>query len=120
MDFLDPVLEFFKTVLGPVWDFFVSTKVPEQIDSIDPKGLFTNPWFLVPFIAGLAWEVYKTQFVNIIIILLLMGSWAFFGTPYMKDLAAQDEIELGAILPLVAGACAVLAIIVYLLFFKKE
>lgn len=114
--FLSGILLFFK----PVGDFVVSTKVPEQVENIDYQALFTNAWFLVPYLAVLAWNAYKRQPYTIVIILLLSGSWAFFGTPYMQALMKQDEIQLEAILPLVGGACAVLGIIVYLIFFKTE
>jgi hypothetical protein len=119
-EFLDPVIagivSFFKSILA----FIVSTKVPEQIDKIDYKGLFSNSWFLVPYIAMLAWDVYKQAINSIIIILLLTGVWAFFGTPYMKAIMGQDEIQLNAILPLVGGACAVAGFIIYRIFFRSE
>ena len=104
----------------PILDFIVATKVPEQIDKIDYKGLFTNGWFLVPYIGMLAWDVYKQAFNSIIIVLLLTGSWAFFGTPYMKGIIGQEEIQLNAVLPLVAGACAVLGFIIYRIFFRSD
>jgi hypothetical protein len=122
-EFLDPVLEATKSFFmffKPVVDFIVSTKVPEQIDKIDYKGLFTNAWFLVPYIAFLAWNVYKQAINAIIITLLLTGSWAFFGTQYMKDIMGREEVALDAILPIVAGACLVLGIIIYRLFLKSD
>lgn len=122
-EFLDPVFAAAKSffmLFKPVWNFVVSTKVPEQIDKIDYKGLFSNGWFLVPYIAMLAWNVYKQAINSIIIVLLLTGCWAFFGTPYMKAIMAQDEIQLNAILPLVAGACVVFGFIIYRIFFKSD
>jgi len=104
----------------PVVDFFVETKIPEQIDNIQYKELFTNGWFLVPYLSWLAWNVYKRQFNSLITILLLSGSWAFFGTPYMRGVMNQETIQLGTILPLVGGACTVLGIIIYIFFFKSE
>ncbi|MCK4840000.1 MAG: hypothetical protein KAS94_14445 [Desulfobulbaceae bacterium] len=119
-EFLDPFFaataSFFKAIL----DFFISTKIPAQIDKIDYKGLFSNGWFMVPYIAMLAWNVYKQAINSIIIIVLLSGCWAFFGTPYMQAIMAQDEIPLNAILPLVAGACAVFGFIIYRIFFKSD
>lgn len=122
-EFLDPVfaaVKAFFMFFQPVLDFFVSTKVPEQIDKIDYKGLFSNGWFLVPYIAMLAWNVYKQAINSLLIILLLTGCWAFFGTPYMKEIIAQDELQLSAVLPLVAGACTVLGFIIYRIFFKSD
>jgi hypothetical protein len=122
-EFLDPVfaaLKSFFMFFKPVLDFIVATKVPEQIDSIDYKGLFSNSWFLVPYIAMIAWNIYKQAFNSLIIILLFTGCWAFFGTPYMQEIVGQEEIALETVLPLVAGACAVLGFIIYRIFFKSD
>jgi hypothetical protein len=107
---------FFK----PVLDFIIETKVPEQIDSIDYKGLFSNAWFLVPYIATIAWNIYKQAVNSLIIIVLLTVSWAFFGTPYMKEILARDEVPLGSVLPIVGGACAVFGFIIYRIFLKSD
>ena len=122
-EFLDPVFAAIKSFFmffKPDLDFIVATKGPEQIDSIDYKGLFSNSWFLVPYIAMIAWNIYKQAFNSLIIILLFTGCWAFFGTPYMQEIMGRDEIQLEAVLPLVAGACAVLGFIIYRIFFKSD
>jgi hypothetical protein len=122
----DIVASVWESLLGfflffkPVLDFAVATKVPEQVENIDYKALFANGWFLAPYLALIAWNIYKQQVYSIIIILLFTGSWAFFGTPYMQGILSQEQIQLEAVLPLVGGACAVLGIIVYLIFFKAE
>jgi hypothetical protein len=110
----------FLTFFKPVLDFVISTKVPEQIENIKYQELFTNGWFLTPYLALIAWNIFRKQIYTIIIILLFSGSWAFFGTPYMQDVMQQDQIQLETILPLVGGACVVLGITVYLIFFKSE
>ncbi len=107
---------FFK----PVGDFITSTGIPDQIQGVKYRELFTNPWFLVPYLGLLGWNFYKKQLNTLIIILLLTGSWAFFGTPYMRGIVSKGEVTLDAILPLVFGACVVLGVIVYLIFFKSE
>lgn len=122
-DIVASIWEFMKEFLlffTPVWDFVISTKVPEQIENIDYQALCTNGWFLAPYLALIAWNLYKKQIYSTIIILLFTGSWAFFGTPYMRGIMQQDEIQLGAILPLIGGACAVIGVTVYLIFFKAE
>lgn len=122
-EFLVPVWEIIKSFImffKPVLDFIVATKIPEQIDTVDYKGLFTNAWFLVPYISMLAWYVYKQALNSLIIVVLLTGSWAFFGTPYMEGIMAQDEIALEAVLPIVGGACAVLGFIIYRIFMKSD
>ena len=122
-EFLEPVWGVIKSFImffEPVLDFIISTKIPEQIENVEYKELFTNAWFLVPYIGMIGWNIYKQAVNNIIIILLLTVSWAFFGTDYMQDVLAQDEIALEAVLPMIAGACTVLGIIFYLVFFKDD
>ena len=122
-EFLEPVWGVIKSFImffEPVLDFIISTKIPEQIENVEYKELFTNGWFLVPYLGMIGWNIYKQAVNNIIIILLLSGSWAFFGTPYMQEVLGQEQIQLDAVLPLVAGACTVLGIIIYIIFFKDE
>lgn len=104
----------------PVVDFIVATKVLKQIEDIDYQALFSNGWFLAPYLALIAWNIYRRQVYSVIIILLFTGSWAFFGTPYMQGILGQEQIQLAAVLPVVGGACLVLGIIIYLIFFKAE
>lgn len=115
----DTIKAFFL-FFAPIVDFIVETKVPEQLENIRYKELAGNPWFLVPYLGWLAWMLFKKQLNTLVIVLLLSGSWAFFGTPYMRGVMGQDQVELGSILPLLIGACTVLGIVVYLLFFKHE
>jgi len=122
-DFLTPIFSAIKAFFmffKPVLDFVIATKVPEQIESIDYKGLFTNGWFLAPFIAMIGWNIYKKALNTLIMIGLFTASWAFFGTPFMQEILAEDEIQLDTILPLIAGACTVLGIGVYIIFFKSD
>lgn len=123
LDFLAPVFSAIKSFFmffKPVLDFIISTKVPEQLETIDYKGLFSNGWFLVPYIAMIGWNIYKQAITTIILILLFTGSWAFFGTPLMQDIVGQDEMRLDTVLPLVAGACVVLGIAIYVFLFKSD
>ena len=122
-EFLDPVFAAIKSFFmffKPVLEFIISTKVPEQVENVDYKGLFSNGWFLVPYLAMIGWNVYKKAINALVVIVLLTGGWAFCGTPYMQDVLGREEIALEAVLPLVAGACTILAIIVYIYFFKDE
>ena len=122
-EFLGPVFAAIKSFFMffmPVIDFIISTKVPEQVENIDYKGLFSNGWFLIPYLAIIGWNIYKKAINALIVIILLTGAWAFCGTPYMQDVLGREEIALEAVLPLVVGACTILAIIVYIFFFKDE
>jgi len=122
-EFLGPVFAAIKSFFmffKPVLDFIIATKVPEQIDNIDYKGLFSNGWFLVPYLAMIGWDIYTKAITSLMIIILLTGCWAFFGTPYMQEILGQDEIPINAVLPLVGGACGVLGFIIYRIFFTQE
>lgn len=122
-DFIASIWELvrqFFLFFRPVVDFIIATKVPEQIENIDYQALFSNGWFLVPYLALIAWNIYRRQPYSVIIILLFTGSWAAFGTPYMQGLLGQEQIQLEAVLPVVGGGCLVLAITIYLIFFKSE
>jgi hypothetical protein len=110
----------FFLIFKPLGDFIVRTGVPDQIENVKYKELFSNGWFLVPYLGMIAWNIYKKQLKTIIVILLFSGSWAFFGTPYMHNIMTRDEVTLDAILPLVGGAVVVLGIIIYLVFLKSE
>lgn len=122
-DTIEAIWDTIKAVFfffAPVVDFIVETKVPEQLEKIQYQELFTNGWFLVPYLAWIIWNLYKRQINSLITILLLSGSWVFFGTPYMRNIMNQETIQLGSIIPLVGGACLVLGVIIYIYFFKSE
>ena len=104
----------------PLIDFVISTKIPEQIEAIDAAGLFTNPWFLVPFIGIMGWLIFKQSFDSIILIALFFGVWAFWGTPYMQEVLSAGEPQIEKILPLLGGGVAIIGIVVYVIFFRSE
>lgn len=97
-----------------------TTHLPEQIKEVDFAALFTNPWFLVPFIGLVGYLVYKQAFRDLIIMGLLMGVWYATGTEYMQTLVVGDELQVNKVLPLLFGGAAVLGIIIYLLFGRSD
>ena len=101
---------------GKIVDLVKSTQIPRQINEVDFVGLFTNPWFMVPFVAFIGWQVYKANFRDIIIMVLIIGVWYVSGTPYMQTLIVGGELQIGKILPVLFGGATVLGIIIYLLF----
>jgi hypothetical protein len=100
--------------------WYDSTHVHEQILEVDFVGLFTNPWFIIPFGILLAWMLYKQQWRDIIIITALVGIWWFSGTDYMHTLIVDGEIQIEKILPLIFGGAAVVGFIIYLLFGRSD
>ena len=107
---------FFQKIL----DFFQQTHVLEQIRDVDAAGLFTNPWFMVPFVGLMGYLVYKKSFRDIIILLIFIGVWWVSGTDYMQTLIVRGEIQIGKILPVIAGGAAALGVVIYLLFGRSD
>ncbi len=103
-----------------IGDVLQATQIPQQVKDVDAAGLFTNPWFLIPFIALIGYQVYKQAFRDMIIMGLLLGVWYVSGTPYMQNLVVGNELQMNKVLPLLFGGAVVLGIIIYLLFGRSD
>lgn len=109
-------MDFFTKIV----EFIQSTNVLQQFKDVDAVGLFTNPWFLVPFICLIGYMLYKQDFKEIIVIIIGFVCWHISGTEYMKTLIVGDEIQLAKVLPVVFGAACILAIIIYMYFGRSD
>lgn len=96
-------------------NFAESTKIPQQIEDVD-LGIFTNPWFMVPFIAMIGWWLFKKEFKSIIVAGIFLGIWYLTGTEYMQTLIVDGELQIGKILPIMFGGAAILGFVVYMYF----
>jgi hypothetical protein len=105
---------------GKIVDLINATHIPEQISQVDAGGLFTNWYFLVPFICLIAYLLYKQAFTNIILIAIGIGVWYFTGTQYMHELVVNGEIQVEKVLPVAFGAIVVLGVVIYLLFGRSD
>ncbi len=103
--------------IGTWW---VSTHVPEQIKDVDAAGLFTNPWFIVPFGSMVCYMAWKQSWRDLIIIATFVAVWWISGTEYMHTLLVGDIVQMDKILPVVFGGAAVLGFIIYLLFGRSD
>ncbi|WP_456385439.1 hypothetical protein [Desulfolithobacter sp.] len=103
-------------VLSQIGDLVQATGIPEQIQDVDAGALFANPWFLVPFVLFIGYELYKQAFRDIIIVALIIGVWWVSGTDYMQTLVVGDELQISKVLPVLFGGATVLGVIIYLLF----
>ena len=101
---------------GKIVDFMSSTHIPQQIQDVDAGGLFTNPWFMVPLVSLIGWNIYKQAFREIIIIIAIIGIWYLSGTHYMQTLIVDGELQIGKILPVMFGGAAVLGFVIYMFF----
>ena len=101
-------------------DFIDSTQVLQQFKEVDAVGLFTNPYFLVPFICLIGYMLYKQDFREIILIVIGLGCWHISGTEYMHTLIVGDELQLAKVLPIVFGAACILGLIIYMYFGRSD
>ena len=106
--------------LQKIFDFIQQTHVLEQIRDVDAAGLFTNPWFMVPFVGLIGYLVYKRSFRDIAILAIFIGIWWFSGTEYMQSLTMKGEIQIGKILPVLAGGAVALGVVIYPLFGRSD
>ena len=109
---LDTVGSFFSKI----GDLVQATNLPDQIKDVDSVGLFTNPWFMVPFVAMVVYMVYKQAFRDLIIIGIIIAIWWVSGTEYMQTLVVGDELQINKVLPVLFGGAAVLGFVIYLFF----
>jgi hypothetical protein len=103
-------------IFSKIVDLMASTHIPQQLEDVDIGGLFTNPWFLVPFVTFIGWNVYKQAFKEIILVLIIIGVWYVSGTHYMQTLIVNGELQIGKILPVMFGGAALLGIVIYMYF----
>ncbi len=100
--------------------WFESTHIQQQIMDVDYAGLFTNPWFLVPFVALVVYLLYKQAFRDLIIVFIFVAVWWVGGTDYMHTLTVDGILQLDKVLPVVFGGFAVLALVLYMLFGRSD
>ncbi len=108
------------SIFSFIGDWLQATHLPEQIKDVDFAGLFSNPWFLVPFVGLVGYQIYKQAFRDLIIMALLMGVWYMSGTQYMQTLVVGDELQVNKVLPLLFGGAVVIGIIIYLFFGRSD
>ncbi|PIE56870.1 MAG: hypothetical protein CSA34_01865 [Desulfobulbus propionicus] len=96
------------------------THIPEQVADVDYVGLFTNPWFLVPFVIFVGYMLYKQAWRDLIIIGVIIGGWIVTGTEYMQTLVVGDELQVRKVLPVMFGGAVVLGFLIYLIFGRSD
>ncbi|MCG6931377.1 MAG: hypothetical protein LJE64_12560 [Desulfofustis sp.] len=108
-----------KEFFAKIWAFVESTKVVEQVKDVD-VALFTNPWFMVPFVALVLYLIWKLRWRDLVFLAIFIGVWWVSGTEYMETLVVGEELQVGKVLPVMFGGAAVLGIIIYLLFGRSD
>lgn len=100
--------------------WFESTHLQQQIKDVDYIGLFSNPWFIVPFGMMVLYMVFKQKWRDLIIITVFVGVWWVSGTEYMNTLIVGDELQIDKILPVIFGGAGALGVVIYLLFGRSD
>jgi len=109
--------EFFTSII----EFIASTKVLEQFENWDTVGLFTNPWFLVPFIGMIIYFIVKQEIKSLALTGLAVALFMFLGSSYVEGLIDEKGfIQLNKVLPIVAMGVAGVAVVIYLYFMRGD
>ena len=108
-------MEFFATFV----DLLDSTKVPDQIREVKVADLFTNPWFLAPFLLFIGYNLYRQSVNTLVITGLVVGLWIFSGSTMMEGLIVDGHLQLDKLLPVAGVYLAAVAIAIYFLFMRE-
>jgi len=101
-------------------DFINATQIPTQLHEVDIHGLFTNGYFLAPFILLLGYMVFKRAINGMIMLGIGIGLWVFSGTPYVQQIYINGEVQMDKVLPVVAVAVIALGVMVYVFFIRSD
>lgn len=101
-------------------EWFVSIHIQEQIRDVDVIGLFTNPWFIIPFVLMVCYMFFRQKWKDLIITTIFIAVWWVSGTNYMNSLLVNGEISVEKILPVVFGGAVALGFVIYLLFGRSD
>jgi hypothetical protein len=106
--------------LTNIKDWFAATHVQEQVKDVDFVGLFTNPWFIIPFAVFVLYSLFRQKWKDLIIVAIFVAIWWVSGTNYMNSLLVNGEIQINKILPVIFGGAAVLGFVIYLFFGRSD
>jgi hypothetical protein len=106
--------------LGQMVDFLNSTNVPQQFREVDVRGLFTNSWFMAPFVAFILYNLYKQAMNTLVMTFLGFGLWIFSGSRYMEGMVVNGQLQLDKVLPVSGVFLGALGIAVYFLFMRSD
>lgn len=106
--------------LGKIVDFMNSTNVPQQFREVDARGLFTNSWFLVPFIVFICYNLYKQAVNTLVMTGLGFGLWLFSGSSYMEGMVVNGILQLNKVLPVAGVFIGAIAVAIYFLFMRSD
>ena len=106
--------------LGKIVDFINNTNVPQQFHDVDVKALFTNSWFLAPFIVFICYNLYKQAVNTLVLTGLGFGLWIFSGSSYMEGMVVNGILQLNKVLPVAGVFIGAIAVAIYFLFMRSD
>lgn len=106
--------------LVAVSGFVQRTQIPRQIRKVDVRGLFTNLYFLIPFLAVVGHFLYRKAVNSLILLALGVGVWIVSGSPLMHGLVINGVVQVGKILPVMGVGVVVIAVVVYVVFIRSD
>ncbi len=97
-----------------------SSSLHQQIQSVDVTGLFSNPWFLVPFLIFVFYSLWKKNFAELFFAGMAIGVWYLCGTEFMSGLVNEAGPNQDKILPVVGVGAALALVIVIFIFGRSD
>jgi len=108
------------SILASIMDFIQNTQIVDQIRDVDAKGLFSNAYFLVPFVMLIGYWLYKQAVNSLVLLALSIGVWIFSGSSYAQNMIVNGEMQAEKVLPVAGVGVVVIAVIVYLVFIRSD
>ena len=106
--------------LVAVSEFVQGTQVPQQFREVEVKGLFTNAYFLIPFLAVVGHFLFRKAVNSLILLGLGIGVWIISGSPLMQGLVVNGEVQIGKILPVAGVGVVIIAVVIYVVFIRSD
>ncbi len=96
-----------------------SSALHQQVQNVDAAGLFTNPWFIVPFLVFVATCLYQKNIMTLVFAGVVIGAWYLCGTELMRGIVGDGGPNMDKIFPVLAVG-AVVALVVVIFFFGRS
>ncbi len=109
-----------QDIVTSIMNFIINTQIPTQIQAVDVRGLFTNSYFLVPFVGLMGYLLFNKAIKSVILIGTGFGVWIFSGSSYMQGILVEGNLQAEKVLPIVGFGIIVVGVIIYVLFIRSD
>lgn len=100
--------------------FIDGTHVLEQFNAVDYSALFSNPWFMAPFLIVIGYMIWTQSLKELVVMAIGVGIWIASGTEYMNGLIVDGEMDISKVLPVTFGGAVLLGIVIYMYFGRSD